>query len=191
MFASDEKVVGVRLAAAQARLANLVDDGWLSGVSGEVYQRSAGDLVRVGPFGEVPGASRLVRVRFTDPAYRDEAMSIGLRWEAAGVTGGLFPALDADIWLTADGDQRTRVTLSGSYRPPLGVLGAGLDRLILRKVAAATITTLLTRIATALEGAPAAGLEAAAPPQPDRSPKAQARPRPASSAGLVEADQSP
>jgi hypothetical protein len=47
------------------------------------------------------------------------------------------------------------VTLTGSYRPPLGSLGEGLDRLLLRTVATATIRTLLTRIATALEGAPA------------------------------------
>jgi dienelactone hydrolase len=49
-----------------------------------------------------------------------------MRWEATGVTGRLFPALDADITLTAEGDQATAVTLTGVYRSPLGALGAGL-----------------------------------------------------------------
>ena len=39
----------------------------------------------------VPGASRLVRVQVVDPVYRDGAMTLGVRWEAVGVTGGLFP----------------------------------------------------------------------------------------------------
>ena len=29
-------------------------------------------------------------------------MTVGLRWEATGVTGGLFPALDADIRISAE-----------------------------------------------------------------------------------------
>jgi hypothetical protein len=82
-------------------------------------------------------------------------MAIGLRWEATGVTGGLFPALDADIRLSADDDGSVRVTLTGSYRPPLGALGAGLDRLLLRTVATATLKALLARVAAVLEGKPA------------------------------------
>jgi hypothetical protein len=125
----------------------------------------------------VPGVSRLVRVRFTEPVYRDGAMTIGLRWEATGVTGGLFPVLDADIRLSADDgeddcageddgageddcagdDAGVLVTLTGSYRPPLGAPGAALDWLLLRTVAVATLRTLLARVAAALEGAPAAG----------------------------------
>jgi hypothetical protein len=53
-----------------------------------------------------------------------------------------------------DGGDRSRVTLTGFCRPPLGTLGERLDRLILHTVATTTIPTLLTRIAAALEGAP-------------------------------------
>lgn len=145
------------MGAAQARLARLLYGGWLSQASDDAYQRSADDLLRVGPLGDRPGTSRLVRVRFTDPAYRDEEMRVGLRWEAVGVTGALFPALDADISLSPDADgQRTRVGLTGTYRPPFGALGAGLDRLLLRKVAVATITAFLARLCGALT-APVSG----------------------------------
>jgi hypothetical protein len=120
-------------------------------------------LMRVGPAGVVPGTSRLVRVRFTEPSRHDGTMSVGLRWEAVGVTGKLFPALDADIRLTDD-DDGARVTLTGSYRPPLGVVGVELDRLLLRNVATATIRALLTRLAAYLENPAAAS--AASPAMP-------------------------
>jgi hypothetical protein len=149
MFASGQQVIDVPVSAARPRLARLLHGGWLTQASDDAYQLSADDLLRVGPLGDRPGTSRLVRVQFTDPAYRDDEMRVGLRWEAVGVTGALFPVLDADIVLTADGE-RTRVCLTGTYRPPLGALGAGLDRLLLRKVASATIAAFLTGLCGAL-----------------------------------------
>jgi hypothetical protein len=63
--------------------------------------------------------------------------------------------LDADLILTPDGDDRSRLKLVGSYRPPLGRAGAVLDIMIMRQVAAATIRSLLERLAaTVVEPAP-------------------------------------
>lgn len=154
MFVSDERVLPVGFAVAASRLGELARGRRLDGLSERVYNGGVEYLLRVGPAGAVPGTSRLVRVRFAVPVDRDGMMTVALRWEATGVTGGLFPALDADIRLTIDGEDQSRVTLTGSYRPPLGAVGEGLDRLLLRTVATATIRALLTRIATALEGAP-------------------------------------
>jgi len=172
MFVSDERVLPVSFDDAAARLAGLAHGGWLRGLSENVYQGGVEYLLRVGPLGAVPGTSRLVRVRFAEPVPRPGMMTIGLRWEATGVTGGLFPALDADIRLI-DVDDGVRVTLTGSYRPPFGVLGVELDRLLLRSVATATIKALLTQIAAALEGtAGQAGDEAALPWRPVPTPAA-------------------
>jgi hypothetical protein len=154
VFVSHGRELAVPFTVASARLARLPYGGWFRDVSETVYQGGVEYLMRVGPAGTVPGASRLVRVRFTEPVYRDDIMSIGLRWEATGVTGGLFPALDADVRLSADGDEGVRVTLTGCYRPPFGALGAGLDRLLLRTVATATLRTLLARVAAVLEDLP-------------------------------------
>jgi hypothetical protein len=162
MFASDERVLPVSFDAAATRLAGVASGRFPREVSANLYQDGMEYLMRVGPLGAVPGASRLVRVRFTDPARRDGTMTVGLRWETAGVTGGLFPALDADIRLYDDGEQQVRLSLVGSYRPPLGALGVGLDRLVLHTVATATIRALLTSVAAALEGASAQ--DAQAPP---------------------------
>lgn len=167
VFVSHKRRLAVSFAIASARLARLPDGGWFRAASETVYAGGVEYLMRVGPAGAVPGASRLVRVRFTEPICRDGTMTVGLRWEATGVTGALFPALDADIRLTDDEDEGVHVSLTGSYRPPLGALGAGLDRLLLRTVATATLRTLLTRVAAALEGMPAGDEQATMSWQPD------------------------
>jgi hypothetical protein len=155
MFVSDDRTLAVSFAVASSRLEELAHGRLLNGLSERVYNGGVEHLLRVGPVGAVPGASRLVRVLFTSPVHRDGEIAVALRWEASGPGGGLFPALDADIKLTEDGEDRTQVTLTGSYRPPLGALGNKLDRMLLHTVALATIKALLTQIAAALEGAPA------------------------------------
>jgi len=55
-----------------------------------------------------------------------------------------------------DGAQSVRLALVGAYRPPGGRLGAGLDRAILNRVAAATIRAFLRSVADALTGPEAA-----------------------------------
>jgi hypothetical protein len=159
VFVSDEQALNLSAGVAQLRLADLAQDGWLDAASQVAYQGGIDHLVRAGPFGDVPGASRLVRVQFVDPVYRDGAMTLGLRWEAIGVTGGLFPVLDASIRLSGTSDQSSQMVLTASYRPPLGAAGAGLDRLLLHRVATATIKTFLSGVANALKDTP----ETAAP----------------------------
>lgn len=170
VFVSDERLLTVDFDVAAPRLAGLGSSGWLRGRSEAVYDGSVECLLRVGPLGGVPGASKLVRVRLDEPFRRVGLISVGMRWEATGTGGRLFPALDADIRLTDDGGPYARVTLTGTYRPPLGMVGSGLDRLLLRAVATATIRALLTTIADALEGSPASPWEAAEPWQPDLGP---------------------
>ena len=154
MFVSEKRVLTVSFPAAAERLAALPRSGWPGTLSRAIYDVGVDHLMRVGPASAVPGTSRLVRVRFTEPSCHEGTMSVGLRWEAVGFTGKLFPALDADVRLTDD-DDGTRVTLTGSYRPPFGTVGVELDRLVLHTVASATIRALLVRLAAYLENAPA------------------------------------
>ncbi len=149
MFLASERTLDVPCHAARARLVNLVNGGGLNRASHTAYQKGLKALIRVGPLGDLPGTSKLVEVRFVEPVERDGVTTTGLRWEATGATAGLFPVLDANITLSPDGD-RTRLRLAGAYRPPLGRLGAGLDKAILHRIAAATIRALLTDVASAL-----------------------------------------
>ena len=150
MLVTRELIADTGFAAARRRLVRIVDGGGLDRVSRDAYEGALTRLIRVGPFGDVPGISKLVRVRFLRPVKRDSTRTIWLRWEATGLASGLFPALDADLSLAAEGQDKTRLTLKGSYRPPLGRLGVGLDRVFMHRVASATFSALLRSIADAL-----------------------------------------
>lgn len=142
---------------ARTRLLALAHNGSLSSASGEAYTHGAAETLRVGPFGEIPGFSKLVRVRFAEPSPHDDRLVVPLRWEATGPTGRLFPVLDADLTLLPSDDDeagtgdrygdRTRFALNGSYRPPLDGFGMMADKVIMRRVATATLGSLLYKIA--------------------------------------------
>lgn len=155
MFVGDQVPLDTSFDAAKAGLAVLARGGSLAGVSEAAYGEGVTVLARVGPLGSMPSVSRLVEVRFRDLVQRDDRAGLALRWEAAGSGGGMFPVLDADITLTPAGEDTTMLALAGTYRPPLGALGAGLDRVILHRVAAATVRAFLSRIADAIVHPPA------------------------------------
>ena|SRR5689334_22529942 len=152
---------------ASARLLRLAHGDWLDGFSQDAYADGLVGEVRVGPFGSVLGASKLVRVRLLDPVPRDDMVLVPIRWEATGAMGRLFPVLDANLIVAASSQGRAELRITGSYRPPLDGLGEGLDRAVLHRVAGATLKSLLRRIAATLVG-PAAG--AAGPDLPDPGP---------------------
>ena len=165
MFASHEVRLSVGFARARARLAMLGNGSWLSGPSAKAYAEGLDGLIRVGPFGAVLGASKLVRVQMLDPVPRDDTMVLPLRWEATGAAGRLFPVLDANLVLTPSGAEHSTLTLTGAYRPPLGSVGAVLDRALLNRAAAATIRSLVSQVADSIvAGEGAAGLAPAAEP---------------------------
>lgn len=155
MFVAQDLTIGIGSRAAQARFANLLHGDWLAETSQAACEGGAGGLLRVGPAG--PVAAKLVQVRFLDPVSRGDVMTVGLRWEAAGAAGALFPVLDANISISPAGGEAARLALAGSYRPPLGHLGAGLDRAIMHKVATATMHCLLQSVAEALVNPAPAG----------------------------------
>jgi hypothetical protein len=103
----------------------------------------------------VAGLSKTVEIQ-SIPAYqRAETTVLPLRWTATGPLGSAFPVLDANIELTANGSA-TELLIVGSYRPPFGVLGVALDRLVMSNVAQATIRRFAAQLAEIVGGAPAA-----------------------------------
>ena len=81
---------------------------------------------------------------------RERSAVLAVRWEASGPGGGLFPVLDADITLTPRGESATLLALTGAYRPSLDVIGAALDRVVVRRVATATVQGFVDRIGHAV-----------------------------------------
>ena len=72
---------------------------------------------------------------------------IPLRWEASGHAAGLFPVLDANIGITVADEHTSVLSLIGCYTPPLGAFGATLDRAAMSRVARATLTDFVKRLA--------------------------------------------
>lgn len=164
VFVQAEVLVDAAFSAAAAGLTRLAGGGWLAEASEGAYESSLVGLARVGPFGDVRGMSKLVQVYARDVQIRDGRAVLTLRWEATGPTGGLFPALDADITLTPAGDGQSRLTLDGAYRPPFAALGASLDKLVLHRVATPTAKSLLSQLAAAVTAAMAAEPDGATRP---------------------------
>ncbi len=150
MFVGSEVLLDVSFGVACTRVAALAHGGWLGHASGDAYREWHTGLARVGPLDSVPGMSRLVEVRFRDLVAHGESAVLALRWEAAGPGGGLFPVLDADLTLAPVTDAETTLRLAGSYRPPLGKVGAMLDLVALRRVAVATLRGFLERVGDAV-----------------------------------------
>jgi hypothetical protein len=150
MFVAHEVRLGVGFPVALASLRNLATGCSLTGASRDAYGETITSLTRAGPVGATPGVSRLVSVSFVDPVMREGSATLGMRWNADGPGGGLFPALDANVILTADGEQASVLRLEGAYRPPLGALGARLDAVIMNRIATATIRGFIGRVADAI-----------------------------------------
>jgi hypothetical protein len=147
MFARQEVVLDLDFPTARARLAVLRRGDWLDRVSQNAYAEGLSGQVRVGPLGPVPGMSKLVEVHLLDPVPQDDVVVLPLRWEATGRMGRLFPVLDANLTLSEASDGRAELRFAGVYRPPLAALGGELDQIVLHRVAAATVRSLLARIA--------------------------------------------
>jgi hypothetical protein len=184
MFVGDEITLGAAYPDARAGLLRLTHGGWLSDASGDAYTEGLVGLVRVGPFGDMPGVSKLVRVLLLEPVEREASLTLILRWEATGVMGSLFPVLDANIILIPAGENASLLALAGAYRPPFAAVGRGLDRVLLYRAASATVHSLLRRMAETITAAqtvtrpasPVTGPEMAVQSRPQPETDRESRP---------------
>jgi hypothetical protein len=122
---------------------------WLSALAGEAGERGDGLLaeVGVGPLG--PRLGRRVAVSVGAPLRYPAMTLLPFTWRPTS-GNGLLPDLDGDIELGSLGPGRTQLALSARYRPPLGPLGRAADRVLLHRVAEATVKDFLDRVAAAL-----------------------------------------
>jgi hypothetical protein len=141
MFVGDEMRAAISAAAAAARLDGLASDTSLTRAS---YAAWRAGMAVTGPAAGIP---ELVAVQSRGPVRRGAVSVLALRWEAADAGGRLFPVLDANITVIPDGEQATLIGLEGVYRT---LPGTGLDPVIARQAATATIRALLGRIAGAI-----------------------------------------
>jgi hypothetical protein len=74
---------------------------------------------------------------------------IAIRWTPTRY-GRVVPTMEADLAVVPAGPEASTLVLHCQYRPPLGLAGLVLDRLLGRFVAATTTTTFIVRLADAL-----------------------------------------
>ena len=122
---------------------------WLSVLAGAAQER--GDVllteVGVGPLGT--RLRRRVTILLGEPVRFPSMTSLPLTWEPVGLEG-LLPRLDANLELGSLGGDRTQLAISARYRPPLGAVGQTLDRVLLHRVAEATVKDFLDRLGEAI-----------------------------------------
>ena len=146
--------VEVPLPAAQVESALLASPAeWLSSMAGAAQEDGDGLLtaVGVGPLG--PRLTRRVTIQLAEPVRFPSMTSLPLTWEPVGLEG-LLPRLDATIEVGPLGEDRTQLAISARYRPPMGVVGQAVDRVLLHRVAEATVKDFLDRLGRAITDQP-------------------------------------
>jgi hypothetical protein len=136
---------------------------WLSALAGAAHERGDGLLADVGVGPLASGLRRRVRIQLGEPVHFPSMTSLPLTWEPVELEG-LLPRLEANLELGALGEDRTQLAISARYRPPLGAVGQTLDRVLLHRVAEATVKDFLDRVGAAITSqAEAADGEPASP----------------------------
>lgn len=137
---------GTRFEEVEEHLLGVLGDG-LPGLADVAYRQGEELRARIGLAGGK--IAKTVRLDAGDVVRGPGETVIRLTWEATG-PGALFPRMDADLVLAGLGPDLTHLAVRGSYRPPLGPLGAMVDRAILHRVAETCVKDFLDRLAAAL-----------------------------------------
>lgn len=165
VFVAEDVPLPLDYAAARARLlAQLRIDG-LQASSSDAFEEGQEQLLRAG----VGAVSKEVLVQLLRPYEHDGVLVVPVRWVATGTSGALFPQLDGNLELRAE-DDASILGLQGSYRPPLSAVGGALDRLLLNRVAGATVRRFLAEIAMELVALPESAVDTGGDSPDPRTP---------------------
>lgn len=156
MFVADEVGVPLAIDAARPRLLAYLSIDGLQEPSEDAFEVGRDLLLRAGA-----GAfSKQILVQLLRPYQHDGVLVVPVRWVATGATGAMFPQLDGNLELAADDSGHSVLRLNGAYRPPLAAVGGGLDRLLLHRVADATVRRFLQDVASGILAVPDADVDA-------------------------------
>ncbi|HYA44034.1 MAG TPA: hypothetical protein VED59_00385 [Acidimicrobiales bacterium] len=108
--------------------------------------------VKVGPERWPALLAKTVEVTLGPVREHGEVTLIAFSWRATGL-GSLFPLLDADLEVSPLGEDHCELALRGRYVPPGGTPGRMVDRLLLHRLADATVRAFLSHLALRLAAA--------------------------------------
>jgi hypothetical protein len=119
---------------------------WIPGVVEDASLHGEALLAEVGFDASRGRIQKKVELEIGTPIRMGFSTLLPIKWRAAGLAG-LFPVMEADIEIAALGHDRSQLSFNGRYRPPLSVVGQAVDRVLLHRVAEATMKDFLDRVA--------------------------------------------
>jgi hypothetical protein len=142
-----EDFVDVECSFEEIREAFTGNSEWLAPLASAAAQDGESLRMRIGPSWAAGLVTREVEVLLGPPRPRDDTIFRSLAWQASELQS-FFPLLDGEIELAPIGHDACRVSVAVVYTPPLGGLGARIDRALLHRVAASTVRSFVSRVAT-------------------------------------------
>lgn len=120
---------------------------WVPGLAKAAEARGQQLLAEVG-FGQ-EGLTKEVEIELGRSFRFPTKTVLPMTWRAT-TAEALFPFFESDIEVGALGAQCTQLSVSARYRPPLGAFGRVIDRVLMHRVAEATVKDFLDRAVKAL-----------------------------------------
>lgn len=123
----------------------------MEGMGAAAYRRGEELRSRVGPGG--PLAKEVV-IAMGKPSMSRQGVVLPVRWRATGAEA-LFPNLEGELVIERVAGEASVLHLRATYQPPLGSVGSLMDRLLLARLARATVGDWVERIAewlTSMDG---------------------------------------
>jgi hypothetical protein len=126
------------------------DGQWLTPLATVATQDGESFQMRVGPSWAAGIVNHEVNVTLWPPRDRGFGLARSITWTPSDWQF-LFPLLEGDLELAPLGPAQCRISLAATYTPALGRFGAQVDRALLHRVAASTVRSFLTQVATSLQ----------------------------------------
>lgn len=90
-----------------------------------------------------------LRVGASTATLRPDSVMLPVSWEAVGGPP-IFPRMEGTLHVEPSRNGGSRLTLNATYEPPLGKLGELIDRALMHRIAQATMSDFVDRLAAAL-----------------------------------------
>ena len=143
--------VDLHLPLAQAEEALLHSPGdWIPGIAQDAEDLGEHLLAEVGFGPEGRRVAKRVIIELGNPIRFPSRTVLPMSWRAAE-RQAFFPTFEADIEVAPLGPNRTQLSVSARYEPPLGVVGRAIDRALLHRVAEAIVKDFVDRLADRLQ----------------------------------------
>jgi hypothetical protein len=122
---------------------------WVPGLADDAQARADNLMAEVGFGSNGHRLGKRVVIEIREPIRFASRTLVPMSWVPTG-PDGLFPGLEADIEIAPLGPNRTQLSISARYKPPMGLVGQVADRALLHRVAEATIKDFLDRAAESI-----------------------------------------